>query len=158
MSVHESVREVLAETTGALQRWAGEHRDVADIDLDNGDGYWRLDVRPFALHACPFELVVHADGVHYDIAVDTCSYAGLRTRNIQLLPVLVSALVAGRVVTARWRSIHTGLLHSVETTISPEDAACDTWRQTQHVEAVSQLLDSSDCERHAKHYVPYRRG
>lgn len=157
MSVHESVRDDLAKATAALQRWADEHGDVAEIELDDGDGYWRLGVRPFALYACPFELVVYDDGVHYDIAVDTCSYADLRTRNMQFLPALVSAITAGCVVIAHWRSIHTGLLHSVETRISPEGDAVGSWQQTQRVAAVANLLKISDCERHAKHYVPYRR-
>ena len=157
MSVHESVREVLAETTRALQHWAVEQRDVADIEIDEGDGYWRLVAQPFAAHACPFELIVYDDGVHYDIEVNARSFQELRTRNLQLLPALARAIATGRVLTTRLLSARTGLLCAVETTIAPEGDGLGTWRRLQHVTAVAELLNSDNCERQARHYLPYRR-
>ena len=157
MAVHENIREALTDVTGVLQRWADENRDVAHIVTDQNDGYWRLSAQPSAPDACPFELIIHDDGEHYSLSVDSRNYADLRTRNLQILPALVLAITDGRVLTSHLISSRTGVLAAIETTIQVDGETLQRWRQLQHVTSLPHLLNTEDCERQTRHYLPYRR-
>jgi hypothetical protein len=138
-------------TIAALQAWARALADCAHREEEAAGTYWRLAVVPFAIGACPFEVILH-QRQSCDLAIGPESYEGRTSDELARLPALAEAIGAGRVLTRTKSSAMTGLVLAIETEARLTDGevwTADRWLVS-GVRPSAMLRDD-------KWYVPYRR-
>ncbi len=150
----DAFRAQLRVALARIRTWVASMGDVARIEMSEADAYWRLRAEPAAEHACPFELIVHADQ-HFDLIAGPETYEGRPIGDVQLLAQLVEAIGHGRVITRTLVSRNTDAVRSVETLVALEGGA--EWRGECLNEPLASAIQAEDCEAHDRHYVPYRR-
>ncbi|MGE5512829.1 MAG: hypothetical protein ACM31O_16435 [Bacteroidota bacterium] len=155
MLADDAFRAQLRQIVGQLRSWAAAQAGAARIQESEGETFWRLHAAPAADNACPFELILHHDR-HFDLAAGPEVYERMPTEDLELIPPLVEAIAAGRVIRRTWVSRNTGAVRSVETIITLEDGR--TWRRERLNEPLARAIGAEDCEAHDHQYAPYRLG
>jgi hypothetical protein len=141
-------------TIASLESWLDSLGEVAAIEISNDEATWRVAVKPFAVEACPFELVLRIDQC-FDLAVGAETFEDQPVQSLDLLQPLLNAVASGRVVTRTWSTAATGTTVRVETIVGmPDEAQWTRTRQmTRHNNVEPDNLIKID-----RHYTPYARG
>jgi hypothetical protein len=150
----DAFRAQLRAVVARIRTWVASIDDVARIEMSEADAYWRLRAEPEAEHACPFELIVHADQ-HFDLTVGPETYEERSIGDVQLIAQLAEAIGDGHVITRTLASRNTDAVRSVETLVPLEGGA--EWRGKRLNEPMASAIRAEDCEARDQHYVPYRR-
>jgi hypothetical protein len=145
-------RHGLQATIEGLRYWVPSVHDLARIAEEDTPSFWRLDVRPGVAGACPFELVLHADG-RYDAIVAGEAYQDRPMTSLGMFLPWAQAITDGRVVQRRWVSSSTGALWSVDTLVTLDGGT--VWRNGELTASVKP--SAAACEAHDRHFLPYRR-
>jgi hypothetical protein len=138
-------------TIAALRQWHGSIADCADIEEETAGSFWRLTVSPFAVGACPFEVILHQRQT-CDLAIGPESYEGRPGDQLDHLPAMADAISAGRVLTRTKASTTTGLLLAIETEIRLAEG--HAWKAERWL--VSGIKPGTML-RESRWYLPYRR-
>jgi hypothetical protein len=150
----DAFRAQLRAVLSRIKTWAASMGDVARIEMSEADTYWRLRAEPAAEHACPLELIIHADQ-HFDLIVGPETYERRPIEDVQLFAQLVEAIGDGRVITRTLASRNTDAVRSVETLVALDGGA--KWRGEHLNKPLASAIQAEDCEARERHYVPYRR-
>ena len=154
MQKSEASRDAHAVARRGIEALLAAHADVAETDLERGDGYVRIALRPRVANACPLDLVLFDDGA-VDLRLAEEEHEGVRDIPPARLATLIGAVLAGKVKTIRETTLATGQLRSVEVVVRPDRG--EAWRRRREVEPISRLVAPEAAEREAHHYVAYRR-
>jgi hypothetical protein len=147
-------RERLEQTLIALEAWADEIRDYADIEISASERYWGMDVQPHFPNACPFELLVHRDQT-FDLALDREHYEKRPIERFDLFLKLAKAIAAGRVERIETRNALTGVLIAIATRVEIAEGWDWLGRRTVLKQSLHALEQSEECQ--AFRFLPYRR-
>lgn len=138
-------------TIAALQQWQRALVDCARIEEEAAATFWRLAVSPFAVGACPFEVILHQRQI-CDLAIGPESYEGRSSDELDRLPAMAEAIAAGRVLTRTKSSAVSGLVLAVETEVRLADG--QSWKADRWL--VSGIKPGA-MVRDDRWYLPYRR-
>lgn len=147
-------RDKLATVIDVLEAWAERTRDAAAIEATVTPVFWKLSVKPNALGACPFELLLRADQ-RFNVRIADEVYEDKPVDKFEFFPMLVRAIERGNVERVAISSALTGALDAIETRVTLEDGWA--WIGERRVgPRTSRRQDSAHVQR-AKRFVPYRR-
>jgi hypothetical protein len=139
-------------TIAALQQWRRALADCAHGDEEAAATYWRLTISPFAVGACPFEVILH-DRQTCDLAIGPESYENCTSEELDRLPAAAEAIAAGRVLTRTKTSALTGLVLAVQTEIRLANG--EAWKADRWLVSG---INPGAMVREDRWYLPYRRG
>lgn len=151
MLSNEAYASELRAAILALSSFAADLRDVATVSEHEADGYWRLTLVPDANTACPLDLFLRADR-HADLAIGPEIYEDRPIGDLARYLPLVTAIIAGHVVTRRHVAQATGAIVAVETLIKLDGGI---WRD-HRVTDIGVRLPSVPVSLHDRRYLPYR--
>ncbi|MGQ0457157.1 MAG: hypothetical protein ACT4OU_08845 [Hyphomicrobium sp.] len=147
-------RARLAETVQAMEQWADEMRDAADIAIREAATFWKIDAAPFAPGACRFETLFNANQT-YSLVVAGETYENRPFDRFEFFPMLARAVAAGRVERIETLSALTAAVEMIETRIELEDGWA--WIGERRVgPRVGRRLEVAE-ERRVRRFLPYRR-
>lgn len=142
-----------AATIAVLDRWLDTIRDVAAVDREQAAEYWRVQISPYQLNACPVELMISRNQT-FDIDIGSESLAQQPARDLTLLQLLLEAVAAGNVVLRTWSAQATGAELTREVRARLDDGREWTMRRLLHAGSASTELSAVARDRV---FVAYRR-
>ncbi|MCB1520379.1 MAG: hypothetical protein KDJ37_07375 [Hyphomicrobiaceae bacterium] len=160
MSHDDRYRAKLQAIIASFEFWVPSIADVATIRETNAADYWRLSIMPRQPGACPFELVLRADGQH-DIMIADQIFEDLPTTDLDVFLPLAVAIAEGRVVRRTWSTAGTRTPVATDTIVTPADR--DIWRQRRVIHSAGSVAatvnTTADIDLIAEdiHFLPYRR-
>ena len=154
MSSDDVFRDRLAGVIAALEAWARDNRDVAEIDTGAVAAYWVIAVVPHALGACPFELMLRADR-RFNLSIGQEMYEDKPIDAFDFFPMLVRAIAKGEVQRVEISSALTAALEIVETRVTLEDGWA--WIGERRVGSRGTRKSDAAQETRTRRYLPYRR-
>lgn len=120
MQTDDRYRARLQTAIAALRYWSPSIKDAAHVvETDEGE-YWRMAIEPLIAGACPFELVLRADGFH-DLMIAGESYEDEPTEDLEMFVPLAEAIAGGHVRRRLYASAATGLPVAVGTVVDLAD-------------------------------------
>lgn len=150
----DSSRTRLQRHIAGLRYWIPAVADAARIEEIETAELWRITSVPHTRGACPFELMLRADG-KYDIVVAGETFEELETNVFDDFQSLVEAIAKGRVIQRRWLSTVTGTVSEVETIVSLPDGR--EWRHCRPAQAGRPACPRQQAEKRDRHFLPYQR-
>ncbi len=154
MYADDTYREHLSTAISALQAWAAENRDVADIEIDDADAYWKISVRPHAAGTCPFELLFDAKQ-NFSLALDREIYEHRPIDRFDFFAMLARAACDGRIERITTHNAMTAAADMIEMRVILEDGWA--WVGERRVgPRPSRKLETAAISR-IERYLPYRR-
>jgi hypothetical protein len=153
MQPQDVFRQQFDRTVDALEAWAAKQSVVAEVAYERSTGYWRLSVAPRASGACSVELILHRNQT-FDIQVGSETYEAQPIDNLDLFEPLLSAIVAGNVITRTMTTSASGAAVAVQTLIG--DMGGLVW-QAQRKSLAARMSASLAAVVRDRHYLPYLR-
>lgn len=147
-------RNKLASVIDALDAWARNTRDAADIETDVTTSFWKMTVTPKTLGACPFELMLRADQ-RFNVRIGDEAYEEKPVDTFEFFPMLARAIERGHVERVAVSSALTGALDAIETRVTLEDGWA--WIGERRVGQRGSRRVESAQEQRAHRFLPYRR-
>lgn len=147
-------RDRLATTIAALDAWALQNRDVADIETSSGSTHWRLRSLPHQRGACAFELVLTAEQT-FSLNLGGEIYEGRPIDQLDFFPMLVRAVAAGRVERIQTLNAMTGAREQVDMRVTLEDGWAWIGERRTGLRGLRRL--EANEERRCEPYLAYRR-
>lgn len=147
-------RNELRTVTGALTRWAKEFEDVADANIKDAGGFWRISARPRARGACPMTLVVREDQ-RFDLRLASETFEDLPIDDFALFAALARAVSDGRVELRDVESAATALPKGRETRVELGDGS--VWSRFRGPKLTGLLMTGDDDVVRITRFLPYRR-
>jgi hypothetical protein len=141
------------QTVADLRSLLAAQADCAAIEQEETVNYWRVRVKPVAVTACPFELILYRNR-RFDLTIGPETYKNRVFDDLGLFRRLIEAIVAGQVVTRTWVSVATGSVPELETRVRLVDDV--DWKITRKT-ALADVIPADAVEWHDHYYVPYRR-
>ncbi len=140
-------------TTAALDRWLTTITDVAAIDKERTADYWRVQIRPFQLNACPVELMISRNQT-FDIDIGSESLTRQPVKDLTLLQGLLLAVASGNLILRTWSAQATGAELTREIRAHLEDGREWSMRRLLHAGSAATELSAVARDRV---FVAYRR-
>jgi hypothetical protein len=147
-------RKNLSDTISALEAWARDFRDVAEIETPETAAYWKLSVVPHVAGACPFELLLRADQ-KFNAAIGGEIYEDKPIDKFEFFPMLARAIATGNVEHIEVLNALTGALDAIETRVTLEDGWA--WIGERRTGPRGARRTDSTQELRTRHFLPYRR-
>jgi len=154
MSIDDRYRARLQTAIAALRYWCPSIADSANISETDAGEYWELEIVPHVKGACPFELVLRADGYH-DMVIAGETYEDEATDNLDLFVPLAAAIARGDVVQRSHISAATGLTLAIETVVDMGNAG--KWQRRRDVKTGLGGGALSDVLVRQRAFLPYQR-
>jgi hypothetical protein len=147
-------RDRLAGAITALEVWAHQNRDVAEIETSEGSTHWCLRSLPHQPGACAFELILNANQT-FSLNLGGEIYEDRPIDQLEFFPMLARAIAGGHVERIQTLNAMTGAREQVDMRVTLEDGWA--WvgerrmgpRQSKRAEALE--------ERRREPYLAYRR-
>lgn len=147
-------RNELRSAIAALVAWADPLEDVADFEIKDGHGFWRLSARPRASGACPLTLVLRDDQT-FDLRLATETFEDLPVEDFALFAAIARAASEGRVELRDVESAATAVPKGRETRAELGNGR--VWIQFRGTALANQLKAGDDDVVRVTRFVPYRR-
>jgi hypothetical protein len=154
MQSDDQFRRAFDAATVRMTAWADRHRDVATIDHERSQDFYRLSVTPLAQNACAVEVMLHRPTQTYDLQIAEDMWEGLPAPDLEMFVPLLDAIVSGHVVLRRHRAAGSGMLLKIETLVMSDTRAPLTFTR---ITDLGQALPMGDAIAQDQHAVPYRR-
>lgn len=148
----DAFRADLAATISALETWAWQTRDAADIEMATGTEFWKMAVAPRTAGACPFELLLRTDQT-FSLRLDLETYEDRPVETFSFFADLVRALAAGRVERIETLNAMTATLERIEMRVIPERGKEWIGERALGVKAIVPAAE----ERRTRRFLAYRR-
>ncbi|MFN0218540.1 MAG: hypothetical protein ACKVP4_06970 [Hyphomicrobium sp.] len=150
----DAFRARLSETIAALDQWAADMRDVAEIAIQQSATFWKIEAAPHAPGTCTFETLFNANQT-YSLVIAGESYEDRPFDRFEFFPMMARAVAAGRVERIQTLSALTATVEMIETRIELEDGWA--WIGERRVgPRVRRGLEMAE-ERRVQRFLPYRR-
>ena len=140
--------------TAVLDRWLQSLDDVAAVDRENTQGYWRARLNPLEPNTCPAELMLSRSQT-FDLDVGPEGLANQPVSGFALFLPLLQAVAGGHVVHRTWSALATGSALTSEIMVPLADG--HQWSARRILNAGTVATEQTAVARDHV-YVPYRRG
>ena len=140
-------------TTASLDKWIDTIRDVASVEGERTDSYWRSRIRPFETNTCPIELMISRDQT-FDLDIWTESVVRQPVSDLPFFQSLLQATADGDVVCRAWLAHATG--HELQREIVAKLAGGQEWSIRRRVSAGIAATELSAVARD-RVFLAYRR-
>jgi hypothetical protein len=147
-------RNEFSQTIAVLEAWARDHSDVADIETSATVPFWKMSVKPHAVGACPFELILRADH-RFDLTVGDETYEDKPIDTLAFFGMVARAIASGYVERVNVISAVTGAVDAVETHVTLEDGWAWIGERRTGPRGSRRLDTSQELRRHR--FLAYRR-
>ena len=137
----------------ALQASMSRLAPFALIDSEATRDFWRGRVHPFAVNACPFEIILHRRQ-RYDITIGPETYEERTISSVAIFAPLLEAVAGANLIVRRWKSAMSGAAVAVETLVTLADGSL--WRDRRDT-ILGTLGSETTLVRDDQHFVPYKR-
>ncbi len=153
-NIDDRYRSRLQAVITSFEYWIPSISEVARIAEVNDDAYWRVDIEPLAAGACPFELVIRADGYH-DMTIAGESYEDQPTDDLDLFVAFAQAIANGDVTHRIYTAAATRMPLAVETIVRLANGV-DWSRRRELVTGLDDALPHVAIARDRR-FLPYER-
>lgn len=153
MQPQDVYNRLFDSTTAALDKWLATIGEVAAVDTERTSDYWRVQIRPYQLNACPVELMI-ARNQTFDIDIGSESLARQPVKDLTLLQGLLHAVADGNVVLRSWSAQATGAELTREIRAHLDDGREWSMRRLLHAGSAATELSAVARDRV---FVAYRR-
>ncbi len=113
-------RERLAETIAALEAWAADNGDVAEIEMAVGAEFWKIRAVPHMTGACPFEILLRTNQT-FSVNLASEVYEDRRIDRFDFFAMFARAVTLGNVERIETLSAATGAREMIEMRVDLED-------------------------------------
>lgn len=153
MQSDDTFRRAFDAATASLTTWAEAQRDVAEVDCEASDEFWRLALVPHAARACPVEVILHRQRQTFDLQVGRETWEGEAIGDLDMFQTLLQAVVDGDVVSRRLRTAATDTPLGTCVTIGREASALRFMSLTE----VGKRIGLDNAVVRDEHWLAYRR-
>lgn len=140
-------------TTAAMDRWIETIKDVAHVEREQTNNYWRLRVRPFEPNSCAAELMLSRSQT-FDLEIATEGLSSQPVTDLSLFQPLLQAIAEGRAVKRNWSASATGVELMREIIVRLTDGR--EWTMRRMVSAGTAATETSALA-NDRVFVAYRR-
>jgi hypothetical protein len=147
-------REHLGEAIAALESWAAETKDTAQIDIDNSETYWKMAVTPHAHGACPFEVLFDSHQ-RFSLALADEIYEDRPVDRFDFFLMLARAVASGNVERIRTFNAMTDAAEMIEMRVVLEDGWA--WVGERRIAPRTPRKLETASVRRVERFLPYRR-
>lgn len=154
MSIDDRFRSRLQAAIASLRYWIPSIADSAAITQTDADDYWEISIEPHTPGACPFELVLRADGKH-DMMIASETYEDEPTEDLDLFVPFAQAIANGSVIRRIYTARATRTPLAIETIVELADGT--SWQRRRDLETGLNGDLPHDVVVRDRHFLPYRR-
>ncbi len=153
-TIDDRYRARLQAAIASLEYWIPSISQTARIAVVNDDAYWRVNIEPHMARACPFELVIRADGYH-DMTIAGESYEEQPTDDLDLFVPFAQAIANGDVTRRIYTCAATRMALAVETIVHLANGV--EWRRQRDIATFMdrEVHHTSIARDHS--FLPYER-
>lgn len=141
----------LTDTKRALEAWAERHHTAAEIIIDEGAGFWRIQVAPSEASLCSVELVLRHDRC-YDLIVLEASVEDQPIEQFEFFVELFDAIAQGLPVVRTYHCLATQPLLGTAMTVPLANG--EAW-YIEDLSALGQQRGLGDAVVTERRFAPY---